>query len=296
MKLTITSLALLTSLIWGAHLYGQSSCVYNLELFDSGGDGWNGAFLTLTIDGTPTTFTLNGEDDDGVFRSFPLSLTDGADISLTYTRGVADFENSYAVFGPDGDLLFGDGPNPQDGEIFAAPARCPSCVAPDLRRISIDDVRAFRADFSWQPSAVDARYVLEYGLAGFRQGNGQRAETTDNAIRIENLQEKTRYDFYLFAVCAAGDTSAVQGPFAFETLWSVDVGISGIYRPFSACDLQPLDTVGVLITNFGGNPQSLIPFFYAVNGVPAPVNFPFDGLYTGVVGKDSTADVDFETT
>lgn len=296
MKLTFSSLAFLAALLWGVFLQGQSSCVYTLELFDSGGDGWNGAFITLTIDGAPSTYTLNGEDDNGSFRSFEVTLSDGAAVSLVYTRGVADFENSYVVFGPDGNFLLGDGPTPMEGEIFSGPLACPSCVAPDRRRVSIDDVRAFRADVSWQPAAPGSRYVVEFGLAGFIQGTGEKVETSDNAVRIQNLQEKTRYDFYLFAVCEAGDTSVIQGPFNFETLWSIDVGISGIYRPFSSCDLEAIDTVGVLITNYGGNPQSLIPFFYAVNGVPAPVNFPFDGLYTGVVGKDSTADVDFEAT
>ena len=43
----------------------------------------------------------------------------------------------------------------------------------------------------------------------------------------------------------------------------------------------------VAIFNYGGEPQSLIPYGYLINRVEVPINRPVDGFYTGVVGVDS---------
>jgi len=46
-----------------------SSCDYRLELFDSFGDGWNGASLTVTLAGGSTTYTLgNGSETNFTFE------------------------------------------------------------------------------------------------------------------------------------------------------------------------------------------------------------------------------------
>ena len=84
------------------------------------------------------------------------------------------------------------------------------------------------------------------------------------------------------------------GPFAFQTRWAVDLGISGIEDPITDCGLESGDTVRVLIHNYGGEPQSLVPFKYAVNGVPVPISMPKDGVYTGVVGRDSSDVAEFD--
>jgi len=277
-------------------LQAQAPCDYRLELFDSEGDGWDNAVLTLVVDGESRTFTLNPVTGSGAFRAFDLPVADGDELRVSYTNGLANQQNSYALYDSEGQLLFADGPRPESGEVFTTQATCPSCPAPSSRLISIDDVRDDRADISFVPPDPSASYILEYGLTSFPQGTGQEIPAGDGMVRIPALMQQTTYDFYLFAVCTAGDTSAIQGPFTFTTLWARDVGISSILEPFSACGLPSNDTVRVGLQNFGGKPQTLIPFRYAVNGEPANIPDPFDGLFTGVVGNDSTSFIDFETT
>ncbi|MGB3800216.1 MAG: T9SS type A sorting domain-containing protein, partial [Lewinella sp.] len=55
------------------------------------------------------------------------------------------------------------------------------------------------------------------------------------------------------------------------------------------------DSVTVGITNFGGEAQQFFRLDFTVNGEPGGVNFPFDGIYTGVVGVDSTKYFTFDT-
>ncbi|MBQ4821462.1 hypothetical protein [Aquimarina sp. MMG016] len=93
---------------------------YTLDLVDSFGDGWDGAFITVTIDGTSTDYTI----DDGEGAQFTVTVPDGTtQLVFTYTAGSFEDEHSYTI---DYDALDGsdpleaasDGPGPSAGEIF----------------------------------------------------------------------------------------------------------------------------------------------------------------------------------
>jgi hypothetical protein len=72
-----------------------SSLVYTYTIngFDSFGDGWNGASVTLSADGVPvTTFTVSGGSGSGTF-----SVPEGATLTSTWTSGSFDGECSYNI-------------------------------------------------------------------------------------------------------------------------------------------------------------------------------------------------------
>ena len=272
-------------------LHAQSiPCEYRLELFDNGGDGWNGASLIVTINGDANSYTLNNMDDDGSFTVFNIQVNDGDTLSLRFVPGAANEEVIYSIYDPNDQLLFSDGPFPIVGELITGIISCPSCPPPPPNDILIEEVSSSTADISFRLSDPDGGYIIEYDTTGFEPGNGNFLLNYSGDTTITGLNEKTIYDFYLSAACANGDTSQVLGPFSFETLWSIDVGISDIATPITNCALGTNEEVNVAIENFGSNPQSLIPFKYSVNGVEVSVSMPQDGLYTGVLGKDS-ADV-----
>jgi len=297
MKGTLTFFAIfLTVLPSMADLYAQR-CDYRLRLNDQEGDGWGGASIDLIIDGQAQRFTLNGITDDGAQEDIFLSVAEGDTLEIVFNSGGnADAEVLYELFTQNDSLLFADGPFPTIGSAYRAAIICPACPAPPRPSVTLEDVRAFRTDISWVPPTSSAQYVLEFDTAGFIQGSGQTRSVNTPFIRLENLEEKTDYEFYLSAVCNGTDTSAVLGPFSFETLWGLDVGVSDAPRPFSDCELGGNDSVFVTLQNFGGSPQSLIPFRYSINGVPANINDPLDGLFTGVLGKDSTFTIPFDQT
>ncbi len=94
--------------------------------------------------------------------------------------------------------------------------------------------------------------------------------------------------------CDSTNASNRIGPYSFQTYWSDDVG-TAVLTPVSGCDLG-VEPVKIIMQNYGANPQSLIPFRFTVNGFDAGVPQPQDGFYTGVLGKDSMATIEFETT
>lgn len=92
---------------------------YTLKLIDSFGDGWDGAFITVTIGGTSTEYTTDGSETTHVV-TVPTGTTE---LVFTYTSGSFEDEHTYTI---DYDALDGsdplkagaDGPGPATGEIF----------------------------------------------------------------------------------------------------------------------------------------------------------------------------------
>lgn len=267
-----------------------SSCDYTLELQDGFGDGWNGASLLVTINGESTFYELDNQTDNGFLERIDISIQSGDQMSITYNRGLYDEEISWSLTSPEGEVLISFNGNPTTGVVFDQTLQCPDCLGPQIDEIFIQDVRASTADIGWLTNDnYPGTFFLEYGISGFAQGSGTVVQTTDDEIRLNGLQENTKYDLYLAVSCSnGGGDSKIVGPVSFTTRYAVDTRIAGIDNPVTSCDLGFNDTVKVIIQNLGGDPQTLIPFKYDVNDLGINISMPTDGLYTGVLGKDST--------
>ena len=273
----------------------SAQCFYNLQLFDSFGDGWNGAAVTITVNGAATTYLLDDINDDGSFAAFNILINDGDTFSVDYIDGAWEGEVSYFLFDSEENLLFTDGPNPVVGtDVFMGTGACPSCPGPLPSSVSIDKVRAVFADISWTIPGTGTS-IIEYGMAGFVPGTGTFVNTTNTAYTLTNLAENTEYELYVSLDCGM-DTSSVVGPYPFKTIWLNDVGVVGVIQPNPESCALGVDSIEILLKNFGQLPQSLIPLQFSVNGVPANVPVPLDGYYTGVISFDSTTTYVFDAT
>ncbi|MEN0002544.1 MAG: T9SS type A sorting domain-containing protein [Bacteroidota bacterium] len=287
---------LFLTLISSTSALAQLSCEYLLEMNDSFGDGWNGAAITITINGVSTDYTVNFDDNDGDFLNVAIILQSGDEVTIGYAPGSFEGEVSFALSDADGFLVYGDGPNPVTGEdVFSFIAECPSCPVPPTGGIVVSDIRSNRVDLNWIASDPEGTYVIEYGFTGFEVGTGNVNTTLGQETRLTGLDENADYDLYLSVICTNGDTSALVGPIQFSTPWANDVGVVAITNPLTDCSLGTTEQIRLALTNFGGQPQSLIPFDFSVNGVPGNVTMPSDGFYTGVIAVDSTEVIEFET-
>jgi len=91
---------------------------YTLDLKDSYGDGWDGAFITVTIDGVSTDYDAG----DGSGLVHIVTVPDGtASLVFEYTSGSFEGEHSYVITftnGVDTVIAAEDGPGPDVGTIF----------------------------------------------------------------------------------------------------------------------------------------------------------------------------------
>lgn len=269
------------------------TCDYTLNLFDSFGDGWSGGQLTVTQNGVSTSFTLV----TGTSGSFTFTAQSNVPLYFSFTAGLWSYEVSYQIVDPNGLVIFEDGPGPQTGNVFSTIA-CPSCPGPVNAWMA--DVNANNARVAWTKTpGTTGNYIVEYGPMGFTLGAGTVVNVVGglSTADITGLEENTWYNAYVTLDCGT-EFSKPVGPLMFKTLWLKDVGVSGIITPNASeqCNLSSHETVTVLLTNFGQLPQTLFEFFFAVNGQVAPIPVPQDGLFTGVLGNDSTQVIQFETT
>ncbi len=79
-----------------------------IDMQDSFGDGWDGAFVTFEIDGAATNYTFTA----GASATFNVDVPDGANLVISYTSGAFEEEHTYTIETPDGDVRGPFGPNP----------------------------------------------------------------------------------------------------------------------------------------------------------------------------------------
>ncbi len=109
---------------------GAQNCSLYLNLFDTGDDGWDDAFVNVNQGGVSTSYTipydfLTGGSD----TIYVIENCEGTSFSLSYSSGDYEEEHLYALLNASGDTLFSDGPNPATGVVYSGVLECsPSSV------------------------------------------------------------------------------------------------------------------------------------------------------------------------
>lgn len=93
---------------------------------DSYGDGWNGGWIEVLIDGISQGFFA--AEDYGSTVTFEVCPTEI--ISLMYNSGQWESENEYQLFNSSGLVIFSDGPDPSTGLTYSGEVDCEVTVSP----------------------------------------------------------------------------------------------------------------------------------------------------------------------
>ncbi len=267
----------------------SAQCTYTANLFDSFGDGWNGSELSVIINGDTTVYTIETGDE----FSADIMIQDGDAVALSYVAGAFQNEVTYEFLDNSGNVIFSDGPNPEEGNVFQLIASCGACGFPE--NLIIDEILGDGVEISFTENDTATTNIIYYGLQELTFPDLTNFNTTNSSsVMIEGLMEDTTYQIYFSSICENGDTSSIIGPINFRTLFANDVGITGITAPVADCDLG-LETITFNLSGFGSNLQSLFAFNYSVNGEVVPLPMFEDGFFTGVVGSDDTVSVSFDT-
>ena len=99
-----------------------ATCDYTLELYDTGNNGWDGAYLEVSIDGGPITVY---NVPSGSFSSYTLAVNNGSSIDANYVGAAFEVEHSFAFFDALGNNIYNDGPIPTYGPIPVIKVACP---------------------------------------------------------------------------------------------------------------------------------------------------------------------------
>lgn len=269
-------------------------CNYQLLMEDTLGDGWNGGEVTVRINGVSTVYALAPED--GTQRAVFFPVNNGDALEIDYALGAFPAETSFSILNNNDSLLYSNGTEVDvvgGMNLFSAIVECDACAAPPANSIEFFRIRSTSVDvrFLSQPAEVVPLYRVRYRGGDYDPAvdlDGFTATSVDTSFRINDLAPDSLYTFWVDAICQiAADTTTVRGPFQVMTQKQKDVGITQLTSPLTGCDLGG-EEVTIGITNFGGEPQAFFNVDFAVNGVAGGVATPNDGIFTGVVGVDST--------
>jgi hypothetical protein len=91
----------------------------------------------------------------------------------------------------------------------------PSCPGPIS--LTTSGIASDSANLSWTENGTATSWQVEWDTANFSQGAGNLLVTASNPYSLDSLAADTEYDFYVRAICGAGDTSAWSTKGSFTT-------------------------------------------------------------------------------
>ena len=199
--------------------------LFQVDLADSYGDGWNGNGLVVSLNGSIyDTLTIA----DGFAESFsiPVDIGDVLDFDYVvdvYATGVFSTypaETSYDVYDASG-VLVGSGTYAAgDVNDVMGVTACPACNQPSA--LIINNITSSSVDLGWTSNGTETVWNVQYDTAGFAPGTGTIVSVTTNPYSLTGLLEGTSYDFWVQADCGS-DSSGYSGPFTFTTPCSVKI-------------------------------------------------------------------------
>ena len=103
---------------------GVAQCDYTLVMTDSWGDGWNGASITVTVNGNSTNVTCAGASTTST-----VATEDGAVVTFDWNAGSYDNECSVTITAPDGTGIYQGG---SFSNQITDVSNAPGCEPPPL--------------------------------------------------------------------------------------------------------------------------------------------------------------------
>ena len=76
-----------------------------------------------------------------------------------------------------------------------------TATCPDVTGFATSNVTANSVTLSWNPDPMAQSWTIEYGYAGFIQGQGYTVTSTTNSYVVNGLEDETEYDFHIKAIC-----------------------------------------------------------------------------------------------
>ena len=193
------------------------TCEYPVVLYDSYGDGWNGAYLVF-LDAEENIIAELTLESGAIFET-TVAVPEGT-ISLYWISGNWDGECSFEIYYPWNVILYavpaGSGSSIPDGIFFSWDNVCeaPSCPKPtDFGCTGTTDEEA---SLSWTENGTASQWQIEYGPAGFEHGDGEMITVSSNPYTLTELISGTAYDAYVRAICD-DDMSDWSGVASFQT-------------------------------------------------------------------------------
>lgn len=215
-----------------------SSCTYQIVIHDSWGDGWNGALMDVNVNGNTVFGAQTVPDCGGITgceETIDVVVSSGDQLTLNYTSGSFNSENTITIFDSNGDEIYSTN-DPSDGIHGPFNMNCSG----DL-------------NVSWMPGgglsdstiadpifngSTTQSYVAEVYFS-----NHPECKATSNEITIEVNYDSIPY--------ITGDTAVCEGNAATLTVNDADVAIWADNSNMLSTTFVPESDTTLIVTAVG---------------------------------------------
>ncbi len=196
-------------------------CDFTMSMYDTWGDGWNGATVDLYFNGAyGQTFGSNFNSGDSLIIDFQICA--GTEIAVVNgAQGSYPSEVYYTLSGSNGQSVSVSSGNFNAGPVDTLTANCvtPSCATPS--NLGVANMGSTFADISW--TGGNGTFIYHYKASG--STNTMMGTSTSAMASMTGLAPVTTYFFDVAEVCAPGDTSLkMHYSFTTDSCSAINVG------------------------------------------------------------------------
>lgn len=144
------------------YLY-KNSCNVIFDLYDSYGDGWNGASMNVSFsDGTPSqNLTVSSGQST---KSYTIEISQGTTVTLSWTSGSWDSECSFNIYYEDGGNIYTGNSAPSSGVFYTWSNNCSGGSSPTILCLHVDNlmatINAPNVVLTWDASTMSDNYNI----------------------------------------------------------------------------------------------------------------------------------------
>ena len=196
-------------------------CDFTMSMYDTWGDGWNGATVDLYFNGAyGQTFGPSFTSGDSLIIDFQICA--GTEIAVVNgAQGSYPSEVYYTLSGSNGQSVSVSSGNFNAGPVDTLTANCvtPSCATPS--NMGVANMGSTFADISW--TGGNGTFIYHYTASG--STNTMMGTSTSALASMTGLAPVTTYFFDVAEVCAPGDTSLkMHYSFTTDSCSAINVG------------------------------------------------------------------------
>ena len=196
-------------------------CDFTMSMYDTYGDGWNGATVDLYFNGAyGQTFGPSFTTGDSLIIDFQVCA--GTEIAVVNgTQGSYPSEVYYTLSGSNGQSVSVSSGNFSAGPVDTLTANCvtPSCATPN--NLAVANMGSTFADISW--TGGNGTFIYHYSASG--STNTMVGTSTSAMASMTGLAPVMTYFFDVAEVCAPGDTSLkMYYSFTTDSCSAINVG------------------------------------------------------------------------
>jgi hypothetical protein len=196
-------------------------CDFTMSMYDTWGDGWNGATVDLYFNGAyGQTFGPSFTTGDSLIIDFQICA--GTEIAVVNgAQGSYPSEVYYTLSGSNGQSVSVSSGNFNAGPVDTLTANCvtPSCATPS--NLGVANMGSTFADISW--TGGNGTFIYHYTASG--STNAMMGTSTSAMASMTGLAPVTTYFFDVAEVCAPGDTSLkMHYTFTTDSCSAINVG------------------------------------------------------------------------